>query len=374
MVFRDIGEDKEERLPGEYRSGEKVAARVSESYLDPRDNKYRLVPSRLLVAEMPLDAADRDNPDLEVELWVEGTEDGTNWRQLLRTTWRGGSYKDRDGNTVTPASPMVAWASTQWDSIAKTRLNWSQSQKLTAAPTFTEGEYLHSIDAHHSIAVDAVGSGQTTGTTLTISHTVAGSDRYLLAGGAGNWPATDINSITYNTDALTELVATDITGGNGACEIYGIVAPDTGTNDLVITYNNGGDGNIGHVISLTGVDQSTPIGTGVSAAGTGTTITVNVSSASGELVVDIAVADADGSSRTLTVGADQTQRSNLQTTNLGGIVSAMSTEPGAGTVTMSWAVSASLNWATVAVPVKPSAGAATVVQDLIGVGFIPGAR
>jgi hypothetical protein len=95
-----------------------------------------------------------------------------------------------------------------------------------------------------------------------------------------------VNGCTYNGDAMTALTAgTHISGWRW--RLFYMVAPDTGTNNIVFTY---GDGNaqwqIGAVM-LTGVDQSTPIrgGTVVNAYATDTNPRFTVSSATNDLVV-----------------------------------------------------------------------------------------
>jgi hypothetical protein len=110
---------------------------------------------------------------------------------------------------------------------------------------------------------------------------------------------------------------------------------------------------ISFVSTYSGVDQTTPVGTAVTAqsAGVGTTTaTVNASSAASELVVDGMITRQG---QTITAGANQTDRGNV--TDSANWVAGISEEAGAGTVTMSWTLGSDNLWAIVAVPLKPAA-------------------
>jgi hypothetical protein len=111
-----------------------------------------------------------------------------------------------------------------------------------------------------AIAIDASPAGlyQATGTTNTVSVTVSGSDRILVvfcvAGGR------DISGVTYNGVALTELLDYDNEGSYYYTSLYYLVAPDTGTHNLVMTIASSGL-SVLVGLSCTGVDQATPFNT-----------------------------------------------------------------------------------------------------------------
>lgn len=206
-----------------------------------------------------------------------------------------------------------------------------------------------------AIALDATSSGTYTGNgTWNISHTVAGSDRYLIVAIAGG--TQNIVGVTYNGSAMTSLIEQV----SGAAPLYrvrlfGLVAPSTGTANIAIN-TSGGAPNVFAAVasSWTGVDQSTPTGTAVSAnlGAAGTTISVNATSASGEVVVDGVFVY----NRTLTVDSGQTQLGTVN--NVDDTVRCSSSyEAGAGTTTMSWTISSSTQTTAIAaVPLKPVAG------------------
>jgi len=116
-----------------------------------------------------------------------------------------------------------------------------------------------------------------------------------------------LNGSTYNAVALTAIPSGSAANGQYHIDGLHLIAPATGTNNLVATFSwNVFDVGMGSV-SFTGADQTTPLGTAVTATGTSTTPSVTVSSAAGEIVIDGLVIVHGG---TLTVGGSQTQQWN----------------------------------------------------------------
>ena len=162
-----------------------------------------------------------------------------------------------------------------------------------------------------------------------------------------------VSTITYNGDSLT-VVGTQNEGDDSRVEIWRLIAPDTGTHDVVITFSRWiRRSSMAGVMTFTNVHQMTPLGTFASNnANSVGPATVNVTSATNELVFDTVTCETCGP---ISVGGGQTQRWNIDS-NWGGprTYSAGSTEPGAGTVTMSWTLSSLDFWAIGAVPIKPA--------------------
>ena len=74
------------------------------------------------------------------------------------------------------------------------------------------------------------------GAVRTFSHTVADyGDRVLVVASAARGGVT-ISSVTFNGDALTKAVDTQL-GGDERTEIWYILDPDVGTHDVVVTYS-----------------------------------------------------------------------------------------------------------------------------------------
>ncbi len=217
------------------------------------------------------------------------------------------------------------------------------------------------------IAVDTVTSGTGTSSPITVSHTTLGTNRLMLVGisGAVSSGTVAVSGVTYGGVALS-LVGTATAAAYQKTWIYQLVAPATGTANVVVTFSTAPNtGAVVGVMTFTGVDQSVPLGTFAGANGTSAAPSVNVSSASGELVFDTV-----NHYWPLTVGANQTQRWN---TGSGSIYGGGSSEPGAATVTMSWTASGSDTWAIGAVPIKPAALAcppvATAATNILPYSF-----
>ncbi|MDD1670166.1 MAG: hypothetical protein LUQ67_02440 [Methanomicrobiales archaeon] len=208
-----------------------------------------------------------------------------------------------------------------------------------------------------SVAVDATSSGTTIQTqTITISHTTYGSDRLMLVGvSINNNGLETVSSITYNGDALTRVgysINTMSGGDDARVEIWKLVAPDTGTHNVVVTFSSslafaGGAG----VMTFTGVDQTTPNGTFAKNQGDDQhLINVTVPSATNELAFGVLASEYNSA----TSDSGQTERWNYHiyssdwTNGVGG------TKAGEASVMLKWNLSSSVNhWATAGVSIKP---------------------
>ena len=200
-------------------------------------------------------------------------------------------------------------------------------------------------------SIDAVSTDTSAVDSFTVSHTTSGTNRLMLVGVSHN-PNNDevISSVTYNGDDLAFVGAATYSNDTRA-EIWQLVAPDTGTYDVIITFDkNLSYGAVAGVMTFTEVSQTTPLGTFVSANGLSAgPATVNVSSATNEVVFDTVSCET---CFPLTVGGGQTEHWNLIQNN-DHVMGAGSTEPGAATVTMSWTLGSADYWAIGAVPIKP---------------------
>jgi hypothetical protein len=187
--------------------------------------------------------------------------------------------------------------------------------------------------------------------SLTFPYTVTLGD-CLVVGAGGSGSGMSITSITFNGVALTVRKSRGV-GTNAFVELHRLVAPATGTHDVVVTYAGGPGNVVAGAISLAVINQTTP--DTQSSGGTGTSSNPNtsegaVSSATGELVVDCSVGRVGASS---TPGSGQTEQvdiANAADNNL-----SMTTAPGAPSVTMSETFAVSDLWALVAVAFKPAA-------------------
>lgn len=83
----------------------------------------------------------------------------------------------------------------------------------------------------------STGSSDPESSTLTWSHTCTGDNRLLVVT-VGESRNVTVTGVTYNGVALTKAKELDGGGGgNDYASIWYLIAPDTGTNDIVVTYS-----------------------------------------------------------------------------------------------------------------------------------------
>lgn len=160
-----------------------------------------------------------------------------------------------------------------------------------------------------AIALDAAStiSAQAATTSLTFSHTCTGANRILFVY-AGNQQGTpSITGVTYNGVAMTFIARTD-SQSNERTELWYLVAPATGANNVVISVS-GSSKIAGGAISYTGAAQTgQPDSSNVSPSPTsGTSVTVSTTVvASGCWLVGCGVTG----NATIAAGTGMTQRAN----------------------------------------------------------------
>lgn len=113
-----------------------------------------------------------------------------------------------------------------------------------------------------AIARDTYGiAGRVTGLTRTLSYTCSGANRLLLVWieEYGTNQSDNITGVTYNGVSMTRIAFPGVSGGSALrWYLYSLVAPATGTHDIVATGTISGD-QIGiYAVSYTGCKQSAP--------------------------------------------------------------------------------------------------------------------
>ncbi len=203
------------------------------------------------------------------------------------------------------------------------------------------------IDAISSVAQDGVDP-------MVLSHTTApGSDRamYIFVSLPNHAIGFEDIPIKYGASQFFTQVGTGAdhpTSTSPRVGIWRLLAPAVGTAIVSVTIDGvNNQGGVLAVVTLTGVNQSTPDGGLATATGSDAAPTVVVTSAKGELVID---AVSTKNEVVTGVGSGQTQRWN---TGIDTAEGAGSTEPGAASVTMDWALGLSADWAHAAVSIKP---------------------
>jgi hypothetical protein len=155
--------------------------------------------------------------------------------------------------------------------------------------------------------------------------------------------------------------------GNWISEIWTLETPGAASSTVVVTFTGvvrvvAGALSYYNVRQNGGHFRGTASNTGTSAAPS-----VTIPSTAYDLVIDSMAADG-GSSITATVGANQTQLWNLfrGTAFSAAVRGCTSTEPGQTSVTMSWSLNFSVQWATTAISLVPVASGARL--PLMGAG------
>src|ERR1700722_19869935 len=203
-------------------------------------------------------------------------------------------------------------------------------------------------------------SGATPSITLPHNTTAAGTNRVLVVGvsiNITNNTSAQVTAVTYAGTALTMSGAHKDAGNSRRVEMWYLVSPVTGNNNVIVTLSlPGGSGTLGVVVgavTLTGADQTKPIRSFLSADGTTNLAQLNVPSSYADMVIDTL---AIGGNQTVTTfGPSQTSRWQLTsgvsaTTDVYGTGS---TRSGAPSVPLSEQLSAASNWSVAAVSVQP---------------------
>lgn len=293
---------------------------------------------------------------------------------LLRTSaeWAGGDYTTRTGAILAECVlaynlPAIRQGKTvQRIATVKGGLNvWAELELLagelaTELTLEAEDGKLPNPKITNSVAFDAASSGQATSTnTITVSHTSSGSNRAVFVGVGCSSGGPDVtNSVTYGGTAMTEdWDVSDVPAGNPILANSGhhLANQSTGAQNVVVTKNDTHDEVVAGAISMTGVDQTTPIGAVPTPAnGESTTAAITVASVGeDDLVVSNLYTGWNGAAP----GADQTERwEQIISASVGG---SGDTQPGtAGGVMSATRTSAGFAdiWTIGAVAFKPSAG------------------
>jgi len=209
-----------------------------------------------------------------------------------------------------------------------------------------------------AVTVDNTSTGSTDGgSSITVSHTTSGTYRLMLVGVSFNNDNSEtVTSVTYNGVALS-LEGAETNSDDARVEIWSLVAPDTGTHNVVVTFSAAllQQAVVG-VMTFNGVNQSTPLGSFYSAQGDDTTsASLDITSTEGEFVYGVIAAEYDA--LTAGTGFDEQWNMSLSGTKTNG--AGGTTNCGAATVTMSWDLVAeatpSNHWSIGGVSIKPTA-------------------
>lgn len=134
------------------------------------------------------------------------------------------------------------------------------------------------FSTYADIAFDAFSQNKTTGTSLTFAHTVTGSNRLIVVGLSNQSDAsgTDVTSVTYNGDALTK-ISHYTNPQNDTVYLYYLIAPDSGSNNVVVTRADATGTLQARVWSITGAQQNAQPSAYITANTTTGTLTTTLS-------------------------------------------------------------------------------------------------
>ncbi|OGY21385.1 MAG: hypothetical protein A2113_04330 [Candidatus Woykebacteria bacterium GWA1_44_8] len=160
-----------------------------------------------------------------------------------------------------------------------------------------------------------------------------------------------VTGVTYNNVAFSKIGEASNGGNFSRIQLWGLVAPDTGSHNVIVRLNAASDAVAG-ATSWTGINQTAPHGSFFSAEGSSVSHpSLDVSSGPGEVVVDAVCVSAEV---TVASGANQTERWNAISADEYFKRGAGSSKTGATTVAMSWTKSANAGpWVIGAVSLKP---------------------
>ncbi|MFK8084189.1 MAG: DUF4347 domain-containing protein, partial [Granulosicoccus sp.] len=124
---------------------------------------------------------------------------------------------------------------------------------------------------------------------LDFMHNVSGTERLMLVGVAVDADDGEaVTSITSNGVALSRVGFHVYHINDFRIEVWQLVAPDVGANNVVVSFNTiASGGAIAAVTTFNGVDQSTPLGSFASSSGLSSSASLTVGSAVGDTIYSV---------------------------------------------------------------------------------------
>ncbi|PYX51553.1 MAG: hypothetical protein DMG79_02810 [Acidobacteria bacterium] len=236
------------------------------------------------------------------------------------------------------------------------------------------------VYSNGQVALDATTSSSTTMTgagthTLTFNHnTSATANRVLLVGVSMNIAGVTgagVVGVTYSGTPLNFVGAHNDSGDTRRVEMWYLLNPLNGNNrSIVVTVNLPAAGNVGvaaGATTFTGVDQTVPLGTFVSADGAADgNSQLDVPSVINGMILDTLATDG---TQTVTVPGPQVSQWNVQSANNAnpGVRGVGTSRTGAPSVPISENFSGTSNWSLGAVSVNPSAADIAVTTSVSAV-------
>jgi hypothetical protein len=199
-----------------------------------------------------------------------------------------------------------------------------------------------------AVAYDAGSQAEAT----SVNHAATGANRLAIAAIAWFGNTATVTGMTSNAVAMTQIGSALVhpDSDNLRLAAFYIIAPSTSSVSYAAAFSGSPLLNYVQVMSFTGVDQSTPIGThaGNNSSGDQTAVSSTVSSAINDLVADFLYTVGTAA----TVGAGQTERLTASDWGGNGLQNRTSTEAGATSVDMTWTLGSAAKWLQFAIPIQ----------------------
>lgn len=207
--------------------------------------------------------------------------------------------------------------------------------------------------------------------SMTFSHTVSAGSNLLLLVSVALWDNGDyVTGVTYNNFTMNKAIDTDIFT-TWKPSLWYLVAPATGTNNVVVSFGGGDSSVLGAVAgatTFTGIDQTTPLrpstATGFLDYSTIQNPYVDIPNCvANDLVYGVCI--RNGSDLTPADTSDWVQFNNTD----GEIGSGTYTNATTGTVQLNWTSGSIDNWGCAGAAFVPASSATLASRKtLLGVG------
>lgn len=157
-----------------------------------------------------------------------------------------------------------------------------------------------------AIAFDSSAIGSVTGSmSLNFSHTCTGANRLLFVGVQGAL-ADDITGVTYAGSAMTLIIKDNVGGTNQFNYLFYLIAPSTGTNNVVVS-SSVGINIAADSVSYTGASQSgVPDASVINSGSTVNTLTTSLTTVANNCWTVLSA--LNGNSLTISAGSGSTLR------------------------------------------------------------------
>jgi hypothetical protein len=279
---------------------------------------------------------------------IGGDKDGTG----MECACLGFDYENKDGIVQDyTAAAIFMHGATSLDCFVDCKV----PLEVTVTANWTTKEPPPGFDApHNSVGYDSHDSvqGDTVSTITLTSFACSGSNRCIFVGASNSYSAGQLVTSIVRGGSETFTEEWDFVAQNyfGCCGAY-YVNPATSGANIVVTFASTTGGTVG-AISMTNVDQSTPVSNSNTANSYSTDPTVTTNSATGELCCAVCVGD-----KGLTPDGGQTNRWDYDGVNGSGNDGYCGdTKAGAATVNFLWDM-LNARWLCGAASFKEASGA-----------------